>query len=118
EGEPLDRAIARLREAGLLPAPDEAAVVERRFRSPLIRIPARALLVRAAWESAVARGGMARGRRMIGSWLAPGPAAGLDDRCARAHLDPADVADRYRRIAGSIPGGLVGGASGGPRGWK
>ena len=99
EGEPLDRSLSRLYFAGLLPrAPEAAARSAATWRTPLVWTPARALLVRAVWESARP----AAGRDALLALLRADPPGTLDSLCALARVPAATVERRYRALADSI----------------
>lgn len=95
EGEPLERAIARLYAGGLLPTAAEAATRDREWRSPLILTPARALLVAALLESAPAN----TARTALLAWLRTDPPGTLDSLCRAAGVPVASVQARYRDLA-------------------
>ena len=98
EGEPLERAVARLYFGGLLPGADEAATRSEHWRSPLISIPACALLVRAVWESAPA--GTRRGALL--ALVRRDPPGTLDSLCRVASVSAHVVELRYRMLADSL----------------
>jgi len=98
EGESLERSLSRLYFAGLLPKATEAASRANAWRSPLVWVPARALLVRAVWETA--RPGSAR--EVLLSLLRTDPPGTLDSLCAVAHVPAQAVGRRYRVLADSI----------------
>ena len=99
EGEPLERSISRLYFAGLLPKAAEAANrTDTPWRSPLVWVPARSLLVRAVWE--VARPGTSR--EALLALVRSDPPGTLDSLCAVAHVPAAAVGTRYRALADSI----------------
>ena len=97
EGEPLERAIARLYFARLLPTARAAAARNTSWRSPLIDVPARSILVRALFESAGARG-----RRALLAVLAPGAPGTLDSLCRKAGVDVRTLERRYSDLADSL----------------
>jgi hypothetical protein len=97
EGEPLASEVRRLYFARLLPSAREAATRSLEWRSPLIWMPARALLARAVFESA-GHGG----KRALLSLLGPGTPGSLDSLCAEARVPVSLVVDRYRRLADSL----------------
>lgn len=96
EGEPLERAVARLYDGRLLPTVADAATRGGELRSPLVRVPAQALLARALFERA--RDPRAALLALL-SARAPGT---LDSLCRAARADPGAVASRYRRLADSL----------------
>ena len=98
EGEPLERSLSRLYFAGLLPKASEAASRPDAWRSPLVWVPARALLARAVWE--VARPAASPGALL--ALLRADPPGTLDSLCAVAHVPAAAVTQRYRALADSI----------------
>ncbi len=123
EGEPLEAAVSRLVSGGLLPGVAEAAtavpIADRTaaaadWRSPLIRNPARALLVRALYEAAGPRG------RSVVLALVRGPApATLDAICTRADLHVAAVERRYAFLADSLAhAGALASRARTPRPWR
>lgn len=98
EGEPFDRAIARLYRGRLLPSAAEAATRATHWRSPLVWTPARGLLTRALWESTPA----ARRRDMLWTLTHAEPPGTLDSLCRRLSLDPPAVRARYQMLADSL----------------
>jgi len=99
EGEPFERSVSRLYFAGLLPKVTEAASRPgTAWRSPLVWVPARALLARAVWEAA--RPGSARDALL--ALLRADPPGTLDSLCAVAHVPATAVTQRYRVLADSI----------------
>jgi hypothetical protein len=98
EGEPLERAVARLYFGRALPVAAEAATRAPGWRSPLVWTPARALLARAVWESAPAAGR----RAALLALLSRDPPGTLDSLCAAAAVPAARVAARYRGLADSL----------------
>jgi hypothetical protein len=97
DGEPLERAVSRLYFGRLLPTAREAAVGGSTWRSPLVWVPARALLAGAAFECAGARG-----RGALRALLVARPPGALDSLCRAAGLDPARVERRYAALADSL----------------
>ncbi len=106
EGEPLEVAVSRIYFGRLLPRAAEAASPpsvpagagrSHAWRSPLVWIPARALVVRAVYETASPRGRDA----VIALLRAPAPGT-LDSLCRRAGLVPAAVERRYAALADSL----------------
>lgn len=95
EGEPLERAVARLYLGGVLPSAAQAATREAGWRSPLVWTPARALLASAvtlsASESARRAARLALVRR--------DPPGTLDSLCRSAGVSAAEVERRYRLLA-------------------
>jgi len=99
EGEPLARAISRLQQGGCLPSAAEAAARDGAvWRSPLVREPARALLVRAMWECAPA----ASRRSALLALLRADPAGTLDSLCRNSGVPARAVEARYRVLADSL----------------
>lgn len=123
EGEPFEVAVARLVAAGLLPGVEEAAEVvaggdrtasAARWRSPLILVPARALLMRALYETAGPRGAEATHAVLA----APAPTT-LAALCARAGVGRAALARRYGALAASLArAGADRARARGPRRWR
>jgi hypothetical protein len=97
EGEPLDVAVARLYFARLLPTARDAAARTTEWRSPLIDVPARALLCRALWESSGSRAP----RALVGALSVSGLST-LDSLCRPLGVDPERVARRYAALADSL----------------
>ncbi|HEY6866886.1 MAG TPA: hypothetical protein VI792_06495, partial [Candidatus Eisenbacteria bacterium] len=97
EGEPLERAVARLYFGRLLPSPREAASPGQSWRSPLAITPGRALLVRAMLACAGSHG-----RASLLALLRERPPGSLDSLCALASLGAAAVEARYRTLADSV----------------
>ncbi|MCE9627856.1 MAG: hypothetical protein K8R56_08065 [Candidatus Eisenbacteria bacterium] len=95
EGEPLDRALARLYGGGLLPTAVEAARRDREWRSPLVMTPARALLMAAVLEAAAP----AARRTALLALLKSDPPGTLDSLCRAAGVPVAGVQARYRDLA-------------------
>jgi hypothetical protein len=98
EGEPLERAVARLYFGHALPVAAEAATRSPDWRSPLVWTPARALLARAGWECSPT----AKRRTALLALLRRDPPGTLDSLCAAAGVPGARVAVRYRRLADSL----------------
>jgi len=114
EGEPLERAVARLYFGGVLPTAEETAAREHGWRSPLVFTPARALLTRALFES-----GGAGGRRALLAALISAPPGTLDSLCRRGGVDAARVERRYAFLADSLArAGRRGLAAAQPRPWR
>jgi hypothetical protein len=97
DGEPLERAIARLYFGRALPSPEEAASPGAHWRSPLLIEPARALLARALLEVA---GG--RRRAALLALLTERPPGTLDSLCRACGVSAARLAGRYRVMADSL----------------
>lgn len=95
EGEPLDRALARLYLGGVLPTAREAATRDDDWRSPLVWQPARALLAAAIWESAPP----ASRREALLAIVRRDPPGTLDSLCRVAAVSSAAVEQRYRVLA-------------------
>ena len=113
EGEPFDRALARVYYGRVLPSAAEAATRDEEFRSPLIRIPARALLARAMFECAGSR------RNALLSLLRADPPGTLDSLCRAARVDADAVTARYRLLADSLAReGRASLANSRPRPWR
>ncbi|HXS83956.1 MAG TPA: hypothetical protein VN896_14655 [Methylomirabilota bacterium] len=107
EGERLERALSRLYFAGLLPtaaeaatrAPGgEAATGSPDWRSPLVWTPARALLVRAVWESAPS----ASRRAALLALVRDDPGGTLDSLCRAAGVTAVNVERRYKALGDSL----------------
>ena len=114
EGETLERSLARLYFARLLPNAEDAAAGDPYWRSPLIVTPARALLLRAVYEVAGTVGSVAA-RRAAGA----AEADGLEALCARARVRSAAVRARYSALADSLArAGRAGRDALRPRGWR
>jgi hypothetical protein len=103
-GESLERAVGRLYFGRLLPRATEAATRPAlaasgrpTWRSPLVWEPARALLVRAVYETAGARG-----REAVLSLVGASTPGTLDSLCHRAGLTAAGVERRYAALADSL----------------
>ena len=114
-GESLARAVSRVGFARLLPAAREAASADSLWRSPLIWVPARALLAQSVFESAGKGGGAA-----LGTLLARDPPTEFETLCRTAGVDPLDVERRYRALADSLAltGRRERGAHPAPRRWQ
>ena len=97
-GETLERACSRLYFGGVLPTAEEAAARPGGWRSPLVWIPARALLVRAIWDRAPPG---ARSPALL-ALLRRDPPARLDSLCVVAGVPAAAVEQRYRLLADSL----------------
>jgi len=100
EGETLDRSLSRLYFAGLLPTASEAATRDEAWRSPLVWIPARALLVRAVWEASPPASRPTVLMRML--LLRQDPPGTLDSLCRGSGVTAAAVEHRYRTLADSL----------------
>jgi hypothetical protein len=107
EGEHLDRALSRLYFAGLLPTAAEAATrmpagegatLSPDWRSPLVWTPARALLLRAVWETAAP----AARRAALLALVRDEPGGTLDSLCRSAGVPAARVEQRYRALGDSL----------------
>ena len=98
EGESLERSLARVYFAGLLPTAADAATRTPEWRSPLVWVPARALLVRAIGD--VAPPATRRGARL--ALLRRDPPGTLDSLCRAANVAAAAVDKRYRALADSL----------------
>ncbi len=98
EGEPLERSLARLYFGGLLPGAAEAATRPEHWTSPLVSTPARALLVRAVWESAPAT----TRRSALLALVRRDPPGTLDSLCRVAGVPSRAVELRYRALADSL----------------
>ena len=97
EGEPLARAVARAYFGRVLPSAGEAASPGEGWRSPLVIVPARALLARAVLEC-----GGTRGRAALLAVLGDHPPGTLDSLCRTAGVNAARVESRYRVLADSL----------------
>lgn len=113
EGEPLERAVMRAYFGRVLPSAREAASPGRAWRSPLVLVPARAILARAVFEC-----GGARGRAALLAMLGERPPGTLDSLCRAAGVGSARVEERYRMIADSLARAGWSGPGGGPRVWR
>lgn len=98
EGETLERSLARLYFGGLLPAARDAATRSPEWRSPLVWVPARALLARAVWEAAPP----AARREALLALVRRDPPGTLDSLCRAAGVGAASVERRYRSLADSL----------------
>ena len=96
-GEPLDRAVARLYFAGLLPTAREAATRSSLWRSPLVMVPARALLAGAVIQCAAPNG-----RAALLGVLTSRPPGTLDSLCNAAHVDRGRLERRFTELADSL----------------
>jgi hypothetical protein len=96
-GESLERAIARLYFAGLLPTASDAASRSALWRSPLQMIPARALLAGATIQCAAPRS-----RAALLALLGHFPPGTLDSLCRAAGVDRAKFERRYTALADSL----------------
>lgn len=101
EGEPFDESVSRLYFGRVLPTAEQAATRSREWRSPLVWIPARALLARAVFEAPPAARPAAR-RASLLALLTQDPPGSLDSLCRRAGVEAAVVARRYQRLADSL----------------
>lgn len=113
EGEPLARAVGRVYFGRVLPSAREAASPGEAWRSPLVVLPARAVLARAVFECAGARG-----RAALLALLVERPPGTLDSLCRAAGVGAARVEERFRLIADSL--GRIGLSAPGaaPRVWR
>lgn len=98
-GEPLAAAVSRLYFARLLPTAEDAAARAPTWRSPLLYLPARALVVRAILDRAP-RG--RAGRRALLAILGAGAPGTLDSLCRRAGVTGAAISRRYAALADSL----------------
>jgi hypothetical protein len=98
EGESFERSLARLYFGGVLPSAHDAATRGTRWRSPLVWIPARALLARAVRETAAP----AARREAVVALLRHDPPGSLDSLCRLARVTAGDVERRYRALADSL----------------
>ena len=96
-GEPIERAIARLYFAGLLPTARDAASRSALWRSPLQMIPARALLAGATLQCAAPRS-----RTALLALLGRSPPGTLDSLCRAAGVDRAKFERRFAALADSL----------------
>lgn len=113
EGETLERSLARLYFGRVLPNAEDAAATVEHWRSPLILTPARALLLRAVYETA-GRDGPAAVLRVLA-----GEAEDLDALCGLARVGAAAVRTRYSALADSLGrAGRVGHGGVRPRAWR
>ena len=97
EGEPLERSLHRLYFGHVLPNAAEAAARPLTWRSPLVEVPARAVLVQSLVEAAGARAHAALRAALAAD--APGT---LDSLCARCGVSAAAVSKRYLALADSL----------------
>ena len=124
-GEPLERAIARLYFARLLPTAREAALARDTWRSPLLLVPARAALMRAIYETAGpsarprgARAGDPRAAAVL-AVLGPRTPGTLDSLCRFAGVPAREVERRYALLVDSLARlGRAGAADMAPRMWR
>ncbi|MFN8586978.1 MAG: hypothetical protein U0704_04175 [Candidatus Eisenbacteria bacterium] len=115
EGEPLEAAVSRAYFARALPTAERAATRSPEWRSPLVWTPARALLVRALWESAAP----AQRRAALLAIVRRDPPGTLESLCTAAGLRPASVSARYRTLADSLArAGRAAAMRGAPRAWR
>lgn len=115
EGEPLEAAVSRVYFARALPTAEQAATRATRWRSPLVWVPARALLARAVWECAPASGR----RAALWTLVRRDPPGTLDSVCAGAGVSSSRVAARYKALADSLArAGRTAAAQGRPRAWR
>jgi Glycoside Hydrolase Family 113 len=114
EGEPLAVAVSRLYFGRMLPRAREAARSDDHWRSPLIWVPARALLARAIYD--VARPRSAPAAIAI---LGASPPSDLDSLCRIAGVPPARVEARYSALADSFArAGAAGVRAHTPAAWR
>ncbi len=114
KGEALEAAVSRLAFARLWPTAESAAHRSEAWRSPLIRVPSRAVLTRALFECADARG-----RDALRALLAPDPPGTLDSLCALARVPAARVAARYAALSDSLArAGVRAARLSAPRPWR
>jgi|GEM_PF-171766 len=112
EGETLERAVARLYFGRVLPGAAEAAARGDGWRSPLVLVPARAVLARALAESA------APGRAPWRALVAAGAPGTLDSLARACGADPARVARRYAALADSLARAAGAPPARRPRPWR
>jgi len=99
EGEPLERAVARLEQGDRLPSAGQAAARDGAlWRSPLVREPSRALLLRAVWDCAPAA---SRRTALLSVLRATAPGT-LDSLCRLAGVPARAVEARYGALADSL----------------
>jgi hypothetical protein len=96
-GEPLERAIARLYFSGLLPTAREAASRSSLWRSPLVMVPARAVLAGAVFQCAGPRS-----RAALLGVLTRSPPGTIDSLCRAAGIDRARLERRYTMLSDSL----------------
>ena len=113
EGEPLAHAIGRAYFGRVLPSAREAASPGGAWRSPLMIVPARAVLTRAVLEV-----GGSRGRAALLALLNEHPPGTLDSLGRGAGVGAARVEERYRLIADSLGRAGGNGPGGAPRVWR
>jgi hypothetical protein len=112
DGEPLARAVGRLYRGRALPSAAEAAARGDGWRSPLVIVPARAVLARALAESSTGR------RPAWRALLAPGAPGTLDSLARACGADPRRVERRYVALADSLSRVPDAAPRGGPRPWR
>ncbi|HUK63807.1 MAG TPA: hypothetical protein VLV15_10740 [Dongiaceae bacterium] len=96
-GERLEAAVSRLYFGRLWPRARDAATRPMHWRSPLIAIPARAVLFAAIADVAGSAAPL-----LPGALLAGDPPGELDSLCARVRVDPARVERRYAALGDSL----------------
>ncbi len=96
-GESLARAVSRIGFARLLPVARDAAGADSMWRSPLIWIPARALLAQSVFECAGAGGAAA-----LAKLLTRDPPREFEALCRTAGVDAQEVEQRYRALSDSL----------------
>ncbi len=95
EGETFDESVARLYDGGVLPSAQAAATRDDDWRSPLVWVPARALLV----EAVLTLTPSAARRATALELLRRDPPGTLDSLARRVGLEPDAVARTYRTRA-------------------
>lgn len=98
EGEPLECAVSRLYFGAVLPTAADACTRSSTWRSPLIWVPARAVLARAVWECA----SPAARRGALLALLQRDPPGTLDSLGRVTGLNAGVIAKRYRQLADSL----------------
>jgi hypothetical protein len=114
EGEPLAVSVSRLYQGRILPRAAGAAAVPARWRSPLIAVPARALLLGALAGVAGRRAPEAWER-----WMRSDAPGDLDSLALLARVPRAALEKRYAALAESLArAGLAEMRRSGPTGWR
>ncbi|NOT33334.1 MAG: hypothetical protein HOP12_04095 [Candidatus Eisenbacteria bacterium] len=114
EGEPLAQSVSRLYHGRVWPRAFDAARVSKRWRSPLILEPARAVLLGALLEVAGRRAPLA-----WNAWLASPAPGTLDSLARRAGVSAVALEKRYAAISDSLArSGVAAMRREGPRPWR
>jgi hypothetical protein len=96
-GEPLAVAVSRLYFGRLWPRARQAAVRPETWTSPLVAIPARAVLFVAVADAAAGKSAAA-----VATLLGTDPPGDLDSLCQRVKIDPERVERRYAELSDSL----------------